>query len=59
MTVWAFVRFTFVDPFRFAFGCQFVLQNRLAIFARSSLQIAVPNFTESAAFFARPVRRIE
>ena len=45
------MRFIFVDPFRFAFGREFVLKNGFAIFFRAGLQIAVPNFAKPAAFF--------
>src|SRR6266536_4102912 len=58
-TAGTFARLLFVNPFRFALGRQFVLENRIAISVCAGLQIAVPNFTKPAAFLARAMRRIE
>ena len=49
-----FVRFIFVDPFRFALGRKFVFQNRIAVVAFARLQILVPDFAEPAAFLHAP-----
>src|SRR6516225_8226161 len=59
VTAWTFARFAFVDPFGFAFGSQFVFQNRFAIAVRSRLQIVVPNFAEPAAFLAHAMGGIK
>src|SRR4029453_10312291 len=54
-TTRAFARFAFLDPFGLALGGELGFQNRFAVRARRGLQILVPNFAESAAFFARAV----
>jgi hypothetical protein len=51
----AFARFAFLDPFGFTLGGQLGFQNRFTVGARSGLQILVPNFAKSAAFFTRAV----
>ena len=56
VTTWAFARFAFLDPFGFALGDELGFQNRFTVAVRTGLQILVPNFTESAAFFAQPMR---
>src|SRR6267143_670334 len=59
VTARAFARFAFLDPFRFALGSELGFQNRFTVCAGSGLQILIPNFAESAAFFAHAVRRIK
>src|ERR1700730_12264641 len=59
VAAWTFVRFGRIDPFRFALGPELILQNRIAALFGGGLKFLVPDFTESAAFFARAVRRIE
>ena len=59
VTTRAFTRFAFLDPFGFALGDEFGFQNRFTVWTGSGLQILIPNFAESAAFFARAVRRIK
>ena len=56
VTARTFARFFFVYPFRLAFGGEFVLKSGIAIIFRTRLQIAVPNFAESAAFLAGAMR---
>src|SRR5678816_1618785 len=59
VTTRAFARFAFLDPFGFTLGGELGFQNRFTVWAASGLQILIPNFAESAAFFARTVRRIK
>src|SRR4029077_3571028 len=59
VTTRAFARFAFLDPFGFALGGELGFQNRFTVWAGGGLQILIPNFAESAAFFARAVRRIK
>src|SRR5437016_1236796 len=59
MAAGTFARLVFLNPFELTIGREFIFQNRFAIFFRARLQIAIPNFTKSAAFFARSMRRIE
>src|SRR5207248_11628873 len=56
VTTRTFAPFFFVYPFRFTFGCEFVLKSRIAVIFRARLQIAVPNFAEPSAFLASPMR---
>src|SRR5439155_11488139 len=52
-------RFAFLDPLRLALCGKLVFQNRFSVMATGSLKTLVPDFSESAAFFACAVRRIE
>src|SRR4029450_5797764 len=56
VTTRTFARFAFFDPFGFALGGELGFQDRFTVGAGGGLQILVPNFAESAAFFARTVR---
>jgi hypothetical protein len=59
VTTRAFARFAFLDPFGLTLGGQLGFQHRFTVGTGSSLQILIPDFAESAAFFTRTVRRIK
>src|SRR5262249_30951232 len=58
-TTWTFVCFDRIDPLGLALRPQFIFQNRVSCFLSCGLKFLIPNFTESAAFFAGAVRRVE